>query len=372
MTPRHGAVQIARRQLPTWLMVLLALTGLGTEVALCDENPDLQYPAPIRQIQIEGGYRLNQNAGQDNSSYYEVSYAGSLIDTKGTPFKLASHFEITEPTPDAAGGDRPELLLKLQRGHGSLGGDLLQGDGAMPLPLRGLDSLRLRGAAYVGFDLDGKRAKGALGLESPPLRLPGLSAAGFSNWLVIGAMAERNEATDSASEDKTYALATGRLFLGRAFGWHKSANVGETAHKIASIILTAAPDKDSAAALVEKLKAIHAANRNKIQQLVIDTFEDLDDTEEWDKTVQAAALGTADAITDQQTMAVYLEGSGWYGSAKDVTQPRDRGLLSLSIDYWPLKSRDDVILRARYDWGFERLQPNLRVNQITVALVASF
>jgi hypothetical protein len=329
---------------------------------------DWNYPAPVRTWNLEGGYRIPIHNDQDDTSYYRISYKGSLVDSKGTPLSSSQHFEITEPKPTGPGGDRSALELLLAKGAAEAGGQLLEMNGAKPLELRGIEKLQLRGAAYVGADLDGDNVKAAVGLESRPLRIPGASAVGASNWLVIGVMGERSEATDDTTKDSTYGLLTGRLFLGKAFGWRKSASIESVARRIEESILATAGDLTSAQKVAADLEKIKANQRTKLQQLFIDTVADMEPTDDWKAKVRSMATGTADALTDKPTFALYMEATGWNAFSPQAGVPKHRGLVTLTADYWPITSRDDIILRARYEWGFQRAQPDIRLNQFLVTL----
>ncbi len=343
---------------------------LGTSARA--DDADWNYPAPVRTWEAEGGYRVPVKNDSDESSYYRVSYKGSLVDAVGTPLKPSQHFEITEPKPAAPGGDRSALELLFAKGSARAGGDLLEMNGAMPMELRGLESLRLRGSGYVGVDLNGDLTKAAVGLESRPLRVPGLEGTGASNWLVLGVMGERSESNDSSTGDSTHGVLSGRLFIGKAFGWRKSASVEVMARAIEASLLAKAGDPAAAEKLAGELSQISANRRTALQQLFLDTVGELEPGADWAKIVHEMATGAADALTDQPTFALYMEATGWNAFSAQASVPRHRGLLTATADYWPLVSRDDVLLRARYEWGFQRAQPDIRVNQFLITLTLQF
>jgi len=324
------------------------------------------YPAPVRTWEIEAGARVPVNNDTLDTTYYRVTYQGSLIDTKGTPLSPSQHFEITEPKPQDQGGDRSALELSLENGAGSLGGTMFEMNGATPFELRGFKSVR--GAAYVGADSDGNNLKAAVGIESRPFRIPLIGNRGVTNWLVIGLMGERSEATDNDTNDGTYGLVTGRLFIGKAFGWRKSANPAVVTKIIEDSILENAPDLETAKKLADELRARAANSLTAPQQTLVDAVGDIKPDDKWPAYVHKTAVGIADALTDQPTFSVYLEASGWNAFSQQDGVPQHRGLVTLTTDYWPLASRDDVILRARYEWGFQRTAPDLRVNQFLVTL----
>ena len=344
------------------------VTACVTSNSAKADDVDWQYPAPVRAWEIEGGYRVPVENDSADDTYYRITYKGSLIDSSGTPLQASQHFEITTPKAEAPGGDRSALELLLEDGSAVGGGELLEMNGGTPLPLHGLEKLQLRGTAYVGSDLQSNALKAAVGLESPPLRVPGLGKTGASNWFVLGVMGERSEETDTTAGDSTYGVLTGRLFLGKAFGWHKKASVEDTARAIEDSILGKASDLAGGQKLATELGKIPAARRTALQQLIIDTVGDTTSDAEWRKTVHEMATGTADALTDQPMFAAYLEATGWNAFSPDEAIPRHRGLVTATVDYWPLLSRDDVILRARYEWGFQRSQPNIRVNQFLITI----
>jgi hypothetical protein len=270
-----------------------------------------------------------------------------------------------------ATGDRPALALLLEHGLSTLGGTLFEADGAKPLHLNGLERLNLRGTALVTGKTAGGPIEFAAGLETPPFRVPGLQGSQFSNWLVFGVNAQHEERTDSTA-DKNFGLATYRAFVGKAYGWHKSADVGKTAAGIESNFLKQAPTLADAKLLAEKIKKIDANKRSAAQQLFLDTVdENGDEAATWMTTVRDMARGNADAITDQQTFALYAESSGWYafrGSEKHGL----KNLITISLDYWPLTAHDEVLLRARYENGYERGAPTDRKNHFLVSAVVRF
>jgi hypothetical protein len=52
--------------------------------------------------------------------------------------------------------------------------------------------------------------------------------------------------------------------------------------------------------------------------------------------MQAIAFGSADAITDQPTLALYVECSGWHTFSGPLRHPPTRALLSGTLDQWPV------------------------------------
>jgi hypothetical protein len=102
--------------------------------------------------------------------------------------------------------------------------------------------------------------------------------------------------------------------------------------------------------------------------LLLDALKDSTAEDDWAETISETAAGTAEAITDQPTLSVYMEASGWYDFTSSGDERERRGLLSLTADYWPLAERNDFFLRLRYELGYERALPTERLNQIMLSL----
>jgi len=237
-----------------------------------------------------------------------------------------------------------------------------------PFQLRGVDALDLRGTAFLGGDADGKNVQIAAGLESPSFRVPGFANTEVSNWIVFGLNAQRQESTDTATGDKNYGLVTFRAFLGKAFGWRRSGDVGQTANKLANDILRQAKTYEVAQGFAEKIRTIPVLRRTNAQKLLLNALDQPNAKANWVETVRALSLGEAQAILDQPTLAVYAETSGWYALSKPPEGSRAKNLFTVTLDYWPLAKRDDVFLRLRYETGFERALPNDRKNHLLASV----
>ncbi len=360
------------RRVACFAFTLLLLCGASTASAAQSRQDSVaraQNPAAINAIEIDAGYKFDYRAVGKNEGYYRVAYKGKLVRAAGTPFKFASGLDITEPTPAVGTGDRNKVELRYEHGTGELGGGLFEALGVEPLRLRGIERLHLRGTAFVGGDSDLESLQFAIGLESAPVRLPGIGRLGASNWLVIAVQANRTESIDADASDLNSGVATYRAFLGRAFGWAKSADVGQTANKLSAEILRQAPTIITAKELAIKVGAIPAAQRSPIQQLLLDAIPEAERNGDWKSTVQELAYGHADAVTDQPMFALYVENSGWYGFANGATEDKVRNLLLATVDYWPLPKRDDVALRLRYEKGHERADPSNEKNHLLVSLI---
>lgn len=362
------------------VVMLLAWICAYAMQAEAQEPTNLLYPAPVRTFQAEGGYRLLQGRvadlapeGDKEMSFYRVSYLGKLIDSRGEPFTSVEHVDLTVPEPKDDQGDRNDLVLRLEDAASELGGGLFEADGAHPLALRGLSQFNLRGAAYFASDLDGDRMKAAVGLESPPIRIPGFSRLRAANWLILGLMAERDDATDDANADENYGLVTGRLFIGKALGMRVRSDKDQIVRNIAAEFLKKAPTREAAVELQRQINANVAATQlSAMQSWLLDLVEFTDPAKDWETQVLAFTEGIGEAVSEQPTVSIYLEASGWYADKALPNEPRKRGLLTFTTDYWPLPARDDVIVRAGYEWGYQRLQPEVRVNQVTVSAVVKF
>jgi hypothetical protein len=352
---------------PSYLSSIVLAAILGPAGPGLAAQAGGQYPAPVRTISADGGYAIRFEAGAVNQAYYRLEYQGRMVREKGTPFKRASPLDLAAPALDQAAGDVPELLLRYTSNEAVAGGGLLEALGTKELPLSALSGLGLRGTAQLGADIELEDLQLAVGLESPPARIPGLAGRGISNWIVIGFNAERREATGGAGEVNA-ALGTFRTFAGKAVGWRKSADVGRTAAKIRHDLLELAPTLADARNLNETIKAIPAHQRTVLQQTLVDAIGEAESDAEWESTIQEVATGQADAITDQPTAALYTEWSGWLDLASRPSAGRFRSLFTASLDYWFLPRRDDVSLSLRYELGYERAVPDLKLNQLVVSV----
>ena len=212
-----------------------------------------------------------------------------------------------------------------------------------------------------------------MGLESPPARIPGLGRTGISNWIVVGLNGERWESTDSPGGDLTVALATFRSFVGTALGWRRSADQAGVAEKIAREILAVAPTLEAARAAADTLGKIAANQRTPIQQLVLDAAVDAGTDAEWAGLIRDLSQGTAEAVIEQPTLALYAEWSGWVDLASEPSDERFRSLFTATMDYWPFTGRNDILLRGRYENGYERAAPGgAKRHQVLVTVGVRF
>ena len=368
LLPAQGAI----RKYCLVMVVIAAVSSLANAKSANDLATEAQNPGPVNTFEIDGGYNLNFRSGNESDSYYRITYRSSLVKSEGTPFKYASSLDLAAPALTTGRGDRNKLLLRFEQGTTTIGDGLFEANGVAPLTLRGIEALNLRGTALIAGDADGKTFQFAAGLESPPLRIPGLQNTQFSNWIVFGINAQRQEATDSDNDDKNVGLLTYRAFLGKAFGWRKSADVDKTAAKIEDEFLKQAPTYEEAKILAEKINSIEANNRTSLQQLFVDAVIEAESEANWQRTVKEMAYGTADAVTDQPTFALYAENSGWYSFSDSFNGKRLRNLLTLTLDYWPLLNYDHVFLRLRYENGHERAAPTDRKNHLLASINLRF
>ncbi len=348
--------------------------GLAAGAALAAGNPDAQNPAPINALEIDAGKAFNRGDGEKDESWVRLSYKGTLVREAGTPVLNASPLALLAPAlpADAAAGDRNRWSLRYERGAAGVNGGLFEALGVQPVLLRGLESLELRGTAGIAGDNDGKNLSVAIGVESPPWRLPGLARTEVSNWLVLGLNAERNK-SEAEGETVNRAVVTYRAFAGKAFGWRKSADPLKVAAKLERDMLELAKTRADALALAEKLKQITAAGRTSLQQLLLDAIPEAADDAGWAKAVREIAVGQAEASTDQPTLAVYAESTGWYrASGNDGSAERFRNLFNVTLDYWFLAQRDDMFLRLRYENGYEWAAPERKLNRLLASVALRF
>lgn len=349
-------------------LVRLFLLALIFRASTLSAQAAAQDPAAIRSLSVDGGYALRFGDASTSDGFYRVVYQGKPVKESGTPFKWARAIDLLAPTPAKVAGDIPTIRLRYENSDAYADGGLLEVLGAKQLPIAALSKLHLRGTAQISGDVKLRQIQAAVGLESPPVRLPGLAGTGISNWLVVGLNAERREATDAEVGDSTLALGTFRSFVGKALGWRKSANVEQTTAKIVHDLFGLAPTHAAAIALKPKLDAIPAATRTVLQQTLLDLIPEVTTDAEWETKVRALATGQAEAITDQPTAALYAEWSGWVNLSSKAMDDRFRSLVTASLDYWFLPRRDDVLLRVRYERGYERASPATERNQLLISI----
>ncbi len=333
---------------------------------------EAQNPAPISAVEIDAGYRFDFTSGQADESFSRVSYHGQLVHSTGTPFKYAHGIDLLAPAVPNGTGDRNRLSLRFEKGTTTIGGSLLEAEGVQPLTLRGLERLQLRGTALIAGDPEKGILQYAIGLESPPMRIPGAARCQASNWIVFGVNAQRQESDTGTTTISGSELLTYRSFLGKAFGWRKNADVGKTAAEIAGVFLSQAPTYTQAQDLAGKIGQIPANRRTQLQQVFLDTVTEAEGGADWVATVRDMAWGHADAITDQPTVSLYAESSGWYTFSGDPQGRKLKNLLTATVDYWFLPSRDDVFLRIRYENGYDRALPADRRNQLLISLALRY
>jgi hypothetical protein len=355
-----------------WLL-LSALAASGGALAQADSNAGAQYPAPVNTFEVDAGYRYDYLPGAKNESYYRVSYKGAMVRSEGTPFKQASGLDLAAKPLAEGAGDRHKLSFRFEKNQATVSGGLFEAAGVEAL---GVDAsgLALRGTAFAGADADGRVVQLAVGLETPPWRIPGLKGTQWSNWLVLGVSAQRQEATDAQNDDKNFGLLTYRAFVGKAFGWRKSADVGKTAARIANELLKMAP---TYAAAQRKSQEITEAkprpqDRSPDERLFQRAVVEAESEANWQKTVREMAHGRADAITDQPTYAIYIEDSGWYSDGLPFGGSKLKNLLTATVDYFFMPQRDDVYLRGRFENGYERATPTERKKQLLVSIGLRF
>lgn len=359
---------------------LVVAAGLVAAVAVqAQPVAEAQNPAPVNTFELEGARLADFSPGGSSESWYRFTYKGALVRGEGTPFKAAAPADPAASAPSTAGvgaGDRHRWTLRYENGSARLGGALLEMAGVQPLDLRGLEALDLRGTAALASDEEGRHIEFAAGLETAPWRLPGFGGTEWTNWIVFGLQGERRHAAaDGAqpADTRNTLVVTTRAFLGKGFGWRKSADVGRTASKLERDLLAAAPTAEDAKALAAKIrKSVPPTQRSALQKLLVDAAGDLKADADWRALVREFALGTAEAVTDQPTLTAYAEAIGWADLSGGSGQRRTRGLFSASVDWWPLVSRDDVFLRLRYETGWDWAQPAQRRNRAIVSAVLRF
>ena len=182
--------------------------------------------------------------------------------------------------------------------------------------------------------------------------------------------------SSDGSLDRT--LLTYRLFVGKAFGWRKSASIAATAQRIEKDVITQAKTFEDAKVIERKIRAAIAAGgdptfaQTKILAAIDEAEADKDKNkskdQRWLDAVRSAARQIADAEDTRPTVSVYVESSGWYTARGNFDGKRTRNLLTATVDYWFLPDRDDTFLRLRYEDGHEWSSPTLRRKQVFVSV----
>lgn len=354
-------------------LLVASLAGVAA-AAPTDAEVRAQNPAPVNAFELEAGRRFDRSDGGRDESHYRISYRGALLRAQGTPFRFSEGLDLTAPAlpPAQAGqgaGDRPQWTLKLEDRGATLGGSLLEAEGAQPIRLAGLERLDLRGSASLATDEQGTRV--ALGLESPPLRIPGLAGREITNWVIVGANAVRGPAA-SGTGTQDDGVLTLRAFVGKAFGWRaaKGPELARTAARIEEQILAQAKTLADARVLARRIRAAAASSTpSDLQSLLLDVIDTAANDADWQRAVRAAALQEAQAIQDRPTLAAYAESTGWYRVSGGSQERRWHNLFTATLDWWFLPDNDTTLLRLRYEHGRSWAEPALRREQWFASLV---
>jgi hypothetical protein len=67
-----------------------------------------------------------------------------------------------------------------------------------------------------------------------------------------------------------------------------------------------------------------------------------------------------------------LTRAGWYTFSGDPQGRKLKNLLTATVDYWFLPTRDDVFLRVRYENGYDRALPTDRRNRLLVSVALRY
>lgn len=352
---------------------------------------DVRLPVPANRIELEGGHRADYVAGRKSEGWYRVAYHGVPLALRGTPSQYSDTIVLDRPRPEVGTADRSDLMLRFEEGTLAVGGGVFDMEGVRPIKLTGLENIDLRGTAFVASDSSFKQVQFAVGLETPSYPVPGLQGREISNWVVLGVNAQRRDATDSAGADDTFAAATYRMFIGKA--WTRKGSAASTAslaQRIGNAFLRDAPTFSMAPEVDKKNKtSVKAADRSLLVGQFTNAVDDArteikrrtdagmpPNAEEqdriWATAARNIALGAAQTLSEQTTLALYAEFSGWYEFRGSSASSRQKSLFTLSADYWFMPGRDDVFLRLRYENGFERGAPAERKKQLLTSVALRF
>jgi hypothetical protein len=371
--------------------VLAALSlAIGSAALAQGAAKEERLPLGFDKLEIEGGYKADYVEGRKSEGWYRLTYKGKPVAERGTSLPFTETVLLDAPKADLKVSDDTDLVLRFEDGTLGLAGGLFDMSGVRPISFTGLEGLNLRGTAFVAADNSFKQVQFGAGLQTEPMRVPGLAGREVANWIVLGVNAQRRDSTDAAA-DNSFAAATYRAFVGKAFGWRTPAKqqIEALARRLADAYLRDAPtmtealakktqidnDKNSGTEQRRFARAVTAA-RLEIRRKLLDTKRTEMSEEEmtaiWTSAAREFEEGAIEAISLRPTVAVYAELSGWYEFRGGGTSSRSKSLFTLSADYWFLPGRDDVFLRVRYENGHERGAPDMRKNQLLTSVALRF
>ena len=391
-------------------ITLLCLTAFAlvrmNQAGLCDTIPPSVTPPPVTPppssvptsstgsssdgfvdgFIIDLGYNGDLSSGHKNATFYQVSYKGKMLSQHGTapnPTDITNAFQ-TPNAQQAASGDTNAYSVVLKQGVAKLSGGYFDalGNQASTIPLGFLRNFR--GDARLSGTTDGKTVNTAVGLESLPLHpLQWIGAnrnRTATDWLLVGIDGERQSGSPDASNatplTQNAALATYRTFIGKAFGWHAArtntitqADVLKEAKTLAAArklpyVQNASPQGAVQREVVELL-----APFNPVTSPIKDTDPQATDEVWWKTAVVEDVSAYNRANGDTPTNAVYFESSGWYTLSGNPQGSKAKAMFGLSFQHWISDTpNQQSTLEVRYEDGYDRAAPTLRIDRFLVTI----
>lgn len=383
MKPARTVLQVA--------CAVAAAAWFAAPVAAQDASDTRRVPQGDNRLEVEGGYRHDLIDNGKSQGWYRVTWRGKPVAMRGNALPFTDTVLLDAPTADLGKVEGSDLVLRFEDGTLGVTGGLIDMAGARPIEFAGLEKLRLRGAAFVAADNRFKQVQAGIGIETPPLHLGALGQHEIANWLVLGVNAQRRENADTA-DDRNFGAVTWRAFIGKGFGWRTPPREALEAFavKIAAAYVKDVPTMAEARVKQQQFDALAKPTPEQVQfsravsaaELDIlaarralpagQTLSAADEDRLWAQATRSYAIGRREAELLRPTVALYAEASGWNEFRAKGDSGRLKNLFTVSADYWFMPSRDDLLLRLRYENGYERAAPGLRKNQLMASVALRF
>ena len=365
------------------VVICLAATTLGSMITLGSTQPAVAQAAapnppvpapPSVGLQIQEGVLLDFAKGaRKTAEAQKIIYKGQMLTQSGSLGDKAdttSQFFLKNPQKS----DTQNLLLDLTHGSGTVNQDIIN---ALGLTKFSLPQVNLSPfSSNLGLDarLDGKQVRGTFGLESPSAH----PIPGEANWVRLGGNVEQEWQDRSLGGNHTSGTGTYRAFLGKAL-WTRNSHV--------PLPFTLA-ELQNAAPTLDVLKAGHKATGNvELDQFVTGLTSLLTPTSPFpgnfpqppDVTAATYPAFLQDRFTRyarayqiEPGAAFWLESVGWYTFAGDPQGPRLQASGAAVATYYFDVNAQTGSLQLRYEDGYNRAAPGVRLNRLFISLGVTF
>jgi hypothetical protein len=349
-------------------VLVLALQGAAAQAPA---------PAPSKFAGVELVVGLTQGFRPSFSKeYHRFSYKGQQLAEGGKkPTALDATGLFSLPVAPTLGGGVPGVTADIYEGTGKLTGDLFDAINLHELAVPKVDLGRyFYGASRVAGAFDGSSFNAAAGVEAFPLHLTQLGLnkkLDTANWLVPGVLV--SQAWERGQDAETSGIATYRMFVGRAFGWSRSA-ADPTPFDIDEFVKKH-PDFASFEKFYREIQGrpLNAA-KSVEEDFVVNQFGRVSaDPAHFETLLRGAFQRGIQNYHLQPTHAFWLESKGWYTFSGPSQGPRWKPLVALVVTVWGdfgAKARSQF--QIRYENGFDRADPKTRQNRLLVTLGLNF